>query len=632
MLDKKISNELKILALEMINNAGSGHSGSVLSLGDAIYTLYTRHILTDGTKNMLRDRFVLSAGHACASLYSVLAGLGYVDFDEIKNFRKFGGSLTGHPEIDVTAIDSNTGPLGQGVANAVGMAISETIMNQKFSVDHHTYCLAGDGCFQEGVALEALSVAGLYKLNKFILLYDKNNITLDGKLNQSSTDDLKAKFKSMNFNVIECDGHNIEKIDRAIIKAKASKIKPTVIILKTKIGKDTSLENSHKSHGAVYSTEEIEKLKEIYYINNDRLSLNPQTKEYLINRKLEINSKFNEKINKFSENLNKNKEKLKKYNNFINHSLKYKIKLNDNKIEIRKINNLVLNDIAKDNENIVTLSADLSSSTKVMINDGNNYSADNRLGRNIPIGIREHAMGAIANGIALHGGLVPVCSTFLVFSNYMLPAIRMAGIMNLPVIFTFSHSAGYEIADGITHVPVEQLDQLRLIPNITTFRPYDMAECKACYDWFNEFKKPMCLCISKTTINPINSKEEMNAGAYFVINKKADINIMSSGADVQIALELSGELEKENIKANVISMLSLEVFENQPLKVKNKFLNKSLFVVETSTCAKYLKYTDESKIFNIAKYGITGDSASIKQYYGYDLKTLVNNIKKEIKK
>ena len=632
MLDKKISNELKILALEMINNAGSGHSGSVLSLGDAIYTLYTRHILTDGTKNMHRDRFVLSAGHACASLYAVLAGMGYLDFENIKSFRRYGGILAGHPEIEIEPVDCGTGLLGQGVANAVGMSIAETIMNKQFGVDHYTYCLAGDGCFEEGVALEALSVAGLYKLNKLIVLYDKNDITLDGKLCQSSTDNMKAKFKSMNLNVIECDGHNIEKIDKAIAKAKQSKEKPTVIILKTKIGKDTNLENSNKSHGAVYSTEEIEKLKKLYQINNEYLSLNEETKKYLINKKLEINSKLNEKINKFNEKIEKNKEKLKKYNYFINNPLKYKIKFDKEKTEIRKYNNKVLNQISMAQDNIVCLSADLSSSTKVMINEGGNYSAENRFGKNIAVGIREHAMGAIANGIALHGGLVPVTSTYLVFANYMMPAVRMASVMNLPVIFTFCHSSVYEVRDGITHIPVEHLDCLRLMPNLTTFRVNDMAECKAAYDWFFEFKKPMCLCVSKTATNPIESKEDMSVGAYFVSNDKADINIMSSGADVQIAMDVKNELQKENIKANVISMLSLEVFENQPLKVKNKFLNKPLFVIETSTCVKYLKYTDESKIFNVAKFGISGDSASIKQYYGYDLKTLVNKIKKEIKK
>lgn len=630
MLDKKISNELKILALEMINNAGSGHSGSVLSCGDAIYTLYSKHILTNGKKEMMRDRFVLSNGHVCASLYSILAGLGYIDFNELKNFRKFGGNLAGHPEIEVDAVDCNTGPLGQGVANAVGMAIAETIMNEKFRASHYTYCMFGDGCLQEGVALEALSIAGLYKLNKLIFLYDKNNVTLDGELNISSTDDVVKKFESMNFNVLTCDGYNVNKIDKAITKAKQSKEKPTVIILKTKIGKDTKLEASNKSHGVVYSVEEINLLKKKYKINNEFLSLNEETKNYLNNKKLEINSKLNEKINNFNENLTKNKELLKKYNNYLNNSFKYKIKLNNDKSSTRDANNKVLNDICKTNENIVVLSADLSSSTKVKINDGENYSATNRSGRNIAVGIREHAMGAIANGIALHGGLVPICSTFLVFSNYMLPAVRMATIMNLPVIFTFSHSSAYDIADGITHIPVEQLDQLRLIPNLTTFRVYDMAECKSVYDWFFETKKPTCLCVSKTATNQINSNEDMSKGAYFVTNDKAKVNIMSSGTDLAIALQLKEELQKEKITANVISILSLELFEKQDKKFKAKFLNKPLFVIESSTCAKYLKYTTEDRIFNISKYGISGDSASIKTYYGFDLKLLVEKVKKNL--
>ena len=302
MVDQRIS-----------NNAGSGHSGSVLSCGDAIYTLYTRHILTDGTKNINRDRFVLSAGHVCASLYSVLAGLGYLEFDNLKSFRKYGAVLAGHPEVEIDPIDCSTGMLGQGVANAVGMAMAETIMNERFGVEHYTYCLAGDGCLEEGVALEALSVAGLYQLNKFILLYDKNNITLDGKLSASSVDNYVQKFKSMNYNVLECDGHNVEKIDRAINKAKKSVNKPTVIILNTKIGKGTKLEDSHKSHAVVYTDDELNDLKKLYKIFNPKLELSEQSKKYLNKLKSEINLKFTEKTNKFTENLKKNKEKFKMF-------------------------------------------------------------------------------------------------------------------------------------------------------------------------------------------------------------------------------------------------------------------------------------------------------------------------------
>ncbi len=632
MTDKRASDELKILALEMINNAGSGHSGSVLSMTDALYTLYTRHVFTNGTKHQLRDRVVLSAGHACAALYAVLAGVGYLNFEDLKTFRQNKGMLTGHPEIEIEPIDCATGPLGQGVANAVGMAIAETIMNERFGESHHTYCVAGDGCLQEGVALEALSIAGLYNLNKFILLYDKNNVTLDGELSRSNTDDFKQKFRAMNFNVLECDGYNIEKIDRAIIKAKQSKNKPTVIILNTIIGRGTSLENSNKSHGVVYDIEEIEELKKIDKNTNKKLEISDEAKIYLKLKREEINSKFTEKISKFTENLNKDKQKLKKYNHFIDNTKKYKVKLLGGKDENRKINNYVLNQLSSQQDNIVTLSADLSSSTKVMVNDGGNYSSQNRLGKNIAVGIREHAMGAIANGIALHGGLVPVTSTFLVFANYMLPAVRMAAIMNLPVIFTFSHSTPYEMKDGITHVPVEQLDQLRLIPNLNVFRPFDMVECVAAYDWFYTNKKPMCLCISKNKIEQVNSSEDMSKGAYFLTKDKATINLMAGGSDVAIAIEVKGELKKVGIVANVISMLSLEVFDAQPGSVRAKFLNKPLYVIESSTAMKYLRYTWQAHMFNINKFGITGDGDAMKNHYGIDVKTIVNKIKKSVNK
>ncbi|MBE5741608.1 MAG: hypothetical protein E7351_03695 [Clostridiales bacterium] len=631
MTDNKVINELKILALEMINHAGSGHSGSVLSCGDALYTLYTKHLLTDGSKHMLRDRFVFSNGHVCAIQYALFAGLGIIDFDEIKSFRKYGALLAGHPEIQVAGVDANTGPLGQGLANAVGMAIAETIMEKRFGASHYTYCMVGDGCLEEGVGLESLSVAGLYKLNKLIVLYDKNNVTLDGHLTLSSHDDMTMKFRAMNFDVIECDGHDMVEIDNAIIKAKKSKEKPTVIILNTIMAKDTVLEGSCLSHGKVFDDDEINRLKKLYKINNKKLSISEEAKLFLNNKKIKIISKFNEKIAKFNEKLNKNKILLENYNNFINNNFKSNILLDSKNQSTRDANNIVLTEIAKTRENLVVLSADLSNSTKVKINDGGVYSAENRLGKNIAIGIREHAMGAIANGMALHGGLVPVVSTFLSFSNYMLPPIRMAGIMNLPVIFTFSHSSSYDAGDGITHVPVEQIDQIRLMPNITVVRPHDMAEIAQSYNSFFIDKNPMCLCVSKASSNFIGKKKDMDKGAYFVTHDDAKINIMASGSEVDIAMAVKDVLAKQNIIANVISVPSIEIFERQSEKYKATMLDKPLFVIETSTCIKYLKYTREEYIFNIQDYGVSGDSESIKSHFGYNANTIAKTIIKKLK-
>lgn len=633
ILDEKISNELKILALETINNAGSGHSGSVLSAGDILYTLYTKHLLTNGMKTMNRDRFVLSNGHACAILYSILAGLKYFDISELKKFRKFNGMLSGHPEIEIPGIDASTGPLGQGVGNAVGMAIAESIMNARFNLSHYTYCMVGDGCLEEGVGLEALSIAGLYKLNKFILLYDKNDVTLDGKLSKSSADNIIMKFQAMNFNVLECDGHNINAIDDAITLAKKEKNRPTLIIFHTIIGKDTSLEGSNLSHGKVFDKEEIAKLRNKLNITSPYLDLSEETKNQLKKIKQEILKKYQKRVDNFSKYLDENKDLEKKYFKFIENKFNYKEKEFIENNSTRQLNNKVLNEIAKNVENIVVLSADLSSSTKVKIENDSDYSSTNRQGRNIAVGIREHAMGAIANGIALHKGLNVICSTFLAFSNYMLPAIRMAAIMKLDVMFVFSHSSIYDTPDGITHLPVEQLDQLRLIPDLIVSRPFNSTELYRSYDWYFNRKGPICLILSRGDIEYCPSNDDVSKGGYkLFVDNSCDAYILSSGSEVPLAIEVMDKLENY-YNVNVVSMLSLEIFEEQNNRYKNSILSKPIFVIESGTCAKYLKYTSEDKIFSVKSFGTSGDEANLKKKYGYTsdiiAKKIINVMKKE---
>ena len=631
MIDSDISNELKVLALEAISNAGSGHSGSVMSAGDILFTLYTRHLISGTRNENLRDRFVLSNGHACAGLYSILAGLNYFPIEELKHFRQYGGLLTGHPELNIPGIDCATGPLGQGVANAVGMAIAETVMDARFHASHYTYCMVGDGCLEEGVGLEALSIAGLYKLNKFILLYDKNDVTLDGKLNKSSIDNMKLKFKSMGFNVIECDGHNIEKIDRAIDKAKSSKDKPTVIIFKTIIGKDTALAGSNLSHGKAFSKVEIEEIKKKLNVQKPFLDLSVETKNYLALVRKFNDEKLNIRKNNSENFLKNNKDIEKNYKNFTKNALKLKNFNKKDKISTRVANNLVLNEISKNVENLLVLSADLSSSTKVKIENGGEYSATNRLGKNIAVGIREHAMGAIANGIALHGEFVPICSTFLTFSNYMMPAIRMASIMKLRVLFTFTHSSIFDTPDGVTHLPVEQLDQLRLIPNMTVARPADINECAVCYNWLlNEENKPMCLVLSRGNLPPLNANENMLDGAYLLKQGKDKITILSSGSEIQIALDVAAAL-KEKYDVNIVSVISIEKFEQMEKAKRNKLLKGEIFVIESSPCVKYLKYTSENHIFNVRDFGVTGDEKSLKNHFGFTAENISKKILKILK-
>lgn len=628
-IDQKISNELKILALEEINNAGSGHSGSVLSAGDILYTLYTKHLLSDEKGNAIdRDRFVLSNGHACAGLYAILAGLNYFNITELKKFRQFNGLLTGHPEIEIPGIDASTGPLGQGVGNAVGMAIAESILDARFNLTHYTYCMVGDGCLEEGVGLEVLSVAGLYKLNKFILLYDKNDVTLDGKLEKSNTDDMVMKFKSMNFNVLECDGHNIDEINNSITQAKQEKDRPTVIIFHTIIGKDTRLAGSNLSHGKAFSIEEIAELRNKLNVTSPILDLSEDTKQRLNKIKQEISKKYQKKSDRYSNFLDKNKELQKKYINFINNDFSYKEKEFIENSSTRQMNNKVLNEIAKEVENILVLSADLSSSTKVKIEQDSEYSATNRLGKNIAVGIREHAMGAIANGIALHKGFNVICSTFLTFSNYLLPAIRMASIMHLPIMFTFSHSSIYDTPDGITHLPVEQLDQLRLTPNLLVCRPFNSTEIYQSYNWLFTRNQPVCLCLSRGDIEYCPSNYEVIKGGYrLFIDNSTDGYILSSGSEIPLAIEVMDKLEgKYNL--NVVSMLSIEIFEEQTTRYKNSILSKPIFVIESSTAVKYLKYTNEDRIFAIKEFGSTGDEANLKKKYGFTSNTIAKKILK----
>ena len=630
MTDKRVSNELKVLGLETINSAGSGHSGSVLSCGDVLYTLYTKHLVTDGTKSMLRDRFVLSNGHACAGLYAILANMGYFKVEELKKFRKYDSLLTGHPEIEIPGIDASTGPLGQGVANAVGMAIAESVLSAKFGLEHYTYCMVGDGCLEEGVALEALSIAGLYKLNKFILLYDKNDVTLDGKLKLSNTDKMVKKFQAMNFNVIECNGHNIRMIDEAFKHAKKCKDKPSVIIFKTIIGKDTELAGSNLSHGKVYSVEDIQALRKKYSLTSPVMDLSAAAKEELKKRQNKILQIFKEREENFKILLKNDEKNEKLYKKYLNNDFKFKIKANKKEMSTRDANNVALNDYAKTVENLIVLSADLSSSTKVKINDGGLYSAENRLGRNVAVGIREHAMCAIANGIALHGGLKVACSTFLTFSNYMLPAIRMAGIMNLPVMFVFSHSSVYDTVDGITHIPVEQLDQLRLIPNITVARPCCLNECAVVYDWWEKLNSPICVSLSRAKLNGYAINENINKGAYILTDGKGDVVVMASGSEVDLAMQVKEKLQNE-LKVDVVSVPSLEIFEKQTKAYKNKILNKPLFVIESGTCVKYYKYTSDERIFNVCEFGRTGDEANLKKHFGYDVDIIATKILKIIK-
>ena len=453
-IDKKIINNIRGLSIDMINKASSGHPGIALGAAPILYTLFSKFlkINRENPNWISRDRFILSAGHGSSLLYSLLFYLGYLNLEDLKNFRNLNSKTPGHPEIETLGVEMSTGPLGQGIASSVGFAIAEKYLSNYFNddvINYKTYCLVGDGDLEEGVAQEAMSIAGNLSLNNLIVLYDSNEITLDGSLYNSCIDNIELKVKSMNWNYIFVkDGENILEIENAIKEAKRSD-KPVLIEIRTVIGKYSLLQGTHKVHGAPLSIEDIEQLKEKLELRNQEFSVSQETID-------EFQKMVDEKNQYLYDNWLKKvdilDDKLKiDLDNYINKNYDLNFEgLNGEDEAVRVANNKVLNLIAKENPFIIGGSADLRESTKASITDSGYFNKDNYKNRNIAYGIREHAMGAISNGLAL-SGLVPFASTFLSFSDYLKPSIRLSALMNQFVIYIFTHDSITVGEDGPTH-------------------------------------------------------------------------------------------------------------------------------------------------------------------------------------
>lgn len=639
--EQNICNQIKLNALNMIRIANSGHSGIVLSSAELIYTLYFKHMnISSKAPNWAnRDRFVMSAGHGSALLYSTLGMLEYYDKDYINTFRKMGSSLAGHPEVSTNGVDVSTGPLGQGIGNAVGLAIAESIISRKLSLSknnplsHFTYCLCGDGCLMEGVALESIAIAGHFQLNKLILIYDKNNITLDGKLSDVTTTDYAKMFESNNWNVIEVEnGHSIDEIDIAIIQAKKSKSKPTIIIANTKIGNQTKLEGSNKSHGAVFDICEINRLKELWNLTD---GFGKNENEFI---KKVITKNYNTYLNNVENFKNCKLDAPHTYNEIC--FAKERLEdfdlcgVNINKdISGRDASKILLNKFANDNWNVLSVSVDVSGSTKSEIANSSLYSATNRLGRNIHLGIREHAMGAICNGLALHGEFKVFASSFLVFSDYLKPSIRMASIMGLPVTYLFTHDSIAVGEDGATHQPIEQLDSFRAMPNIKLYRPADSLELSACYSMAIETKcEPSIIILSRQSLPILKSSFSKTKYGAYIIKKCKDvpqINLIATGSEVSIAIKASFKLSKLGIKNNVISIPCISLFEKQTEKYKDKILDKGVLarlIIEASSGISLEKYLGQNgKMLVMNTFGESGTPNQLLAKYGFTVDNIVEN-------
>lgn len=640
------NNYLKSLTAETVSNAKSGHTGSALGASTILLSLFHDHLVFDpkNPKAMNRDRFVLSAGHASALLYSLLHLFGYdITIEDLKNFRKYGSKTAGHPEYNVSVgIETTTGPLGQGVANAVGMALAQAhfadiFNNDKYRIfENKTYVYAGDGCLMEGVAMEACSLAGTLGLKNLILFYDDNNITIDGTRTLANAENVKAKFEAMNWNTIEVlDGHDYDACSKAINQAKQAQ-KPTIIIFKTIIGIGTSKAGTAGVHAYPLPEAELAEFKKSLQVEGEFFV--PQQVYDFCNEAVERNKKvynnYNSVLASFkAENPNKFKQLQSMFAKPKFDAGKVFESLGKEELSGRDLSGLVLNKFYEIYPFLFGGTADVYPSTKAKIVSSDFISASSYAPCNIHFGIREHAMGAIANGMSLYLHTPVFDSTFMAFSNYMIPPIRLRSMMKLPVLSVFTHDAIDIGEDGPTHQPIEQIGSLRQIIGLDVFRPATTAEMVAGFDVFACQKQPMALVVSKSKLLVGSAKDIENAkrGAYEILkpNAKPVVQIIATGTDVRLAIEVAGVLNSKNVSARVISMPSEKIFDMQDKTYKNKVLLSGVFtaVIEASSDTVWHKYvTSPDFLFNVTDYQFSGNGKEVYKKAGFDANVIADKI------
>lgn len=657
-LDREAINSIKVLALDMIDKAGSGHPGIVLGAASILYALYKDHLNVVPSKSnwFNRDRFVMSAGHGSALLYSTLYHFGYnIDTEELKHFRELNSLTPGHPEYKVTpGVDATTGPLGQGVGMAVGMALAERYLSSIVHtedenvdlIDYYTYCLCSDGDLMEGISYEALSFAGIQKLNKLILLYDSNEVSLDSKTDITFNEDVDARFEAINFNIIHVDnGSDYKEISNAIKKAKKSS-KPTIIICHTIIGEDSILEGTNKVHGKPLDKEDLKNIKNKLKITSGSFNISGEITAYLQNY---INSRIEKRYLNWERDYNNIKNdsnnhlqaiiNLLEKNEFVIDFDDSKFKISDEyKEELRISNHKVMNIISPKTPFFLGGSADLSSSCKTNLDKSSIMSSNNPLGKNIYFGVREHAMGAILNGLSL-SNLKVFGSTFLSFSDYQKPAIRMSALMNLPVTYIYTHDSIYVGADGPTHEPIEQLSMLRTIPNFITFRPADINEVMGSWEYILRNNCATSLILSKENRSKLKHTKAKNVkyGAYMIRHEKYHLDgiIIATGSEVEMALDIARELYTKGIDVRVVSMPSMELFLKQNPRYEEELLPKDIptFVIEAGASLIWNRFaTKPEYIFGVNRFGMSGKSEEVVKYLKMDKQTILEKIEKNLEK
>ncbi len=643
---------IRALSMEEIEAAKSGHPGLPLGAAPMVYELYANHLKYDPAHPdfMDRDRFVLSAGHGSALLYSTLHLFGYdVSLEEVKNFRKFGSITTGHPEYGVCpGVETSTGPLGQGVANAVGFAIAEKMLAAKYNkpgleiVNHYTYVLTGDGCLQEGIAYEAASLAGNLGLGKLILLYDKNDITIEGNIGLTFTDDVGKRHEAMGWQVLYVnDGEDIDAIGKAIEQAKAEKDKPTIIIVKTVIGYASPKAGMAACHGAPLGREGVEATKKALGYDGDGFTVPDDIKEHyakIIESKHEYKKAHDELLKEYKEQY---PEEYKALHNDLYGRVKFDeaslYQFDGEKMATRKAGHIVLNKLADIFSNLVGGSADLGPSNLTTLPGKGELSKENGAGRYIHFGIREHAMAAIANGIQLHGGFRTYVSTFFAFSDYMKNAIRMSALMELPVIYVFTHDSIGVGEDGPTHQPVEHLTGLRAMPGLDVFRPADAKETAAAFINAVKTNNPTCIVESRQDL-PIlaNSGEGALRGGYVISDAKNFTGIiMASGSEVSLALDAQKILADRGIKVRVVSIPCFRLFDEQTENYRESVLPSAIrarVAVEAGSSMSWGKYVGmDGAYVCMDTFGKSAPAKELFEYYGFTAENVASVTEKLIK-
>ncbi|QIZ06539.1 transketolase [Priestia megaterium] len=649
-------NTIRTLSIDAINNANSGHPGLPMGAAPMAYALWAHHLSHNSAnaKWFNRDRFILSAGHGSSLLYSLLHLARYnVSLEDLKNFRKLNSKTPGHPEFGHTeGVEATTGPLGQGIANAVGMAMAEAHLAAKFNrdgypvIDHYTYALVGDGDLMEGISYEAMSMAGHMKLGKLIALYDSNDISLDGELNLSFSEDIQKRTESAHWQYLRVeDGNDVAEISKAITLAKQITNQPTLIEIRTTIGYGSpKVAGTNKAHGNPLGAEEARATKQVYGWHYEEDFFVPEEVkahfEELKQRGISQEQQWNALFQSYQETYPELAKELQ-------HAITGEVLINTEDIltfdtgktiSTRVASGEAINHFVKSVPSIFGGSADLSHSTMTDIKEDAAFAVESFSGRNIYFGVREHAMGAAGNGLALHGGVKPFVSTFFVFNDYLRPSIRLAALQKLPVTYVFTHDSIAVGEDGPTHEPIEQLASLRAIPGLTVIRPSDANETASAWAYaLKQTDGPVAMVLSRQNL-PVFKETQANLdnlskGAYVLTqtNDQPEVILISTGSEVSLAINAKAELEKENVSVRVVAMPSWELFDRQPKEYKELVFPAAItkrVALEMGISLGWERYVgSEGKVLSIETFGASGTGSAVMELFGFTTENVVRTAK-----